>query len=69
MTTLFGRNPALMAVIGAVLLIAGLAIHAVLMPWIGGALLVIGGVKAALGRRLRGPARDQDRDRDRDRSW
>ena len=67
MTTLFGRNPALMAVIGAVLLITGLVIHAVLMPWIGGALLVIGGIKAVAGRRRPGPARD--RDRDQDRSW
>jgi len=65
MTTLFGRNPALMAVIGAVLLIAGLVIHAVLMPWIGGALLVIGGIKAVAGRRRSGPARDRDQDR----SW
>jgi len=65
MTTLFGRNPALMAVIGAVLLIAGLVIHAVLMPWIGGALLVIGGIKAVAGRRQPGPARDRDQDR----SW
>jgi hypothetical protein len=62
MTTLFGRNPALMAVIGAVLLIAGLVIHAVLMPWIGGALLVIGGIKAVAGRRHHAPARDRDQD-------
>jgi hypothetical protein len=64
MTTLFGRNPALMAVIGAVLLIAGLVIHAVLMPWIGGALLIIGGIKAVAGRRRPAPARDWDRDQD-----
>lgn len=62
MTTLFGRNPALMAVIGAVLLIAGLVIHAVLMPWIGGALLVIGGIKAVAGRRRPTPTRDRDQD-------
>ena len=67
MTTLFGRNPALMAVIGAVLLIAGLVIHAVLMPWIGGALLVIGGIKAVASRRPHAPAQGQDRDRDQ--SW
>jgi membrane protein implicated in regulation of membrane protease activity len=65
MTSLFGRNPAAIAVVGVLLLIAGLAIHAAILPWIGGALLVIGGVKAAAGRRWRGPARDKDQDR----SW
>jgi threonine/homoserine/homoserine lactone efflux protein len=62
MIFLFGRNPVAIAIVGAVLLIAGLAIHATILPWIGGALLAIGGVQTALRRRSRGPARPQDRD-------
>ena len=46
MTSLFGRNPVAIAVIGAALLAVGLAAHSLLMPWIGGALLVVGGAKA-----------------------
>jgi threonine/homoserine/homoserine lactone efflux protein len=62
MIFLFGRNPVAVAIIGAMLLIAGLASHATILPWIGGALLAVGGVKTVLGRRSRGPARPQDRD-------
>ncbi len=50
MTTLFGRNPVVTAVIGAALLAIGLAVHAPLLPWVGGALIVVGIVRLASGR-------------------
>lgn len=56
MTSLFGRNPVAMAVLGVVLLAGGLAMHARFLPWIGGVLLVVGGIKAAVGAGRRGPA-------------
>jgi hypothetical protein len=55
-TSLFGRNPVAMAVVGAALLVAGLVVHALFLPWIGGALLVVGGVKTAARVHRRGPA-------------
>jgi hypothetical protein len=49
MTSLFGRNPLITALIGVTLIVIGLAGHAPLMPWIGGGLVVVGGVRAAIG--------------------
>ena len=63
MTSLFGRNPVAMAVIGAALLIAGLALHSLLIPWIGGALVVVGAVKTAARLHERGPVGGKDDDR------
>jgi len=62
-TSLFGRNPIAMAVIGAALLAIGLAMHSLLMPWIGGALLVLGGVKTAAYGLKRGPGGGKDEGR------
>jgi hypothetical protein len=47
-TTLFGRNPVVMAILGAALIVAGLAAHARILPFIGGFLLIAGGVRAVL---------------------
>lgn len=47
-TSLFGRNPVLMAIVGIALLAGGLAMHARYLPWIGGFLLIFGGAKAVL---------------------
>jgi membrane protein implicated in regulation of membrane protease activity len=55
-TSLFGRNPIAMAVIGAALLVIGLTTHSLFMPWIGGALLAVGAVKTATRLQKRGPA-------------
>jgi membrane protein implicated in regulation of membrane protease activity len=55
-TSLFGRNPIAMIVIGAALVAVGLAFHALLLPWIGGALFVVGGVKTLALLHRRGPA-------------
>jgi membrane protein implicated in regulation of membrane protease activity len=55
-TSLFGRNPIAIAVIGAALLLIGLTTHSVFMPWIGGALLAVGAVKTAIWLQKRGPA-------------
>ena len=63
MTSLFGRNPVAMAVIGAALLAIGLALHSLLLPWIGGALLVVAGVKTAARVRRRGPGGGRDEGR------
>jgi hypothetical protein len=49
-----------MAVIGAALLAIGLTMHSLLMPWIGGALLVVGSVKAAAHGLKRGQDGGQD---------
>ena len=54
MTTLLGRNPVVTAVIGAALLAIGLAVHALLLPWVGGALIVVGVVRLATGQGRRG---------------
>jgi membrane protein implicated in regulation of membrane protease activity len=53
MTTLLGRNPVVTAVVGAALVAIGLAGHALLLPWVGGALIVVGVVRFASGRRGR----------------
>jgi len=45
---LFGRNPVVVFIAGIALLVGGLALHATFLPWIGGALLLIGGTKTAL---------------------
>ena len=60
MTSIFGRNPVAMAVIGAALLVIGLTTHSHFMPWIGGALLVVGGVKTATRLHKRESAHGQD---------
>jgi hypothetical protein len=62
-TSLFGRNPVATAVIGAALLAVGLTMHSLLMPWIGGALLVVGGVKVAARGLKRGPDGGNDEGR------
>ena len=49
-TTLFGRNPVVTAVAVAALLAIGLVVHALLLPWVGGALIVAGIVRFASGR-------------------
>ena len=54
MTSLFGRNPVAVAVIGAVLLGVGLVIHARLLPWVGGGLVAAGGIRALIGLAHRG---------------
>jgi hypothetical protein len=54
MTSLFGRNPVAMAILGVVMLAGGLAMHSRFLPWIGGVLLVVGGVKTAAGAGRRG---------------
>jgi membrane protein implicated in regulation of membrane protease activity len=48
--TLFGRNPVVTTVVGAALLAIGLVVHALLLPWVGGALIVVGIVRFASGR-------------------
>jgi hypothetical protein len=53
-TSLFGRNPVAVAVIGAILLGAGLMIHARLLPWVGGGLVAVGGIRALIGLAQRG---------------
>jgi membrane protein implicated in regulation of membrane protease activity len=53
-TSLFGRNPVAVAVIGAILLGAGLVIHARLLPWVGGGLVAVGGLRALIGLAQRG---------------
>ena len=63
MTSLFGRNPVAMAVVGAALLVIGFATHSHFMPWIGGALLLVGGGKAVIGLRKRGPGDGKGEDR------
>jgi hypothetical protein len=50
MLRLFGGNPLITALIGMTLLVIGLAGHSPLMPWIGGALIVVGGLKTMAGR-------------------
>jgi membrane protein implicated in regulation of membrane protease activity len=62
-TSLFGRNPVAMAVVGAALLAIGLATHSHFMPWIGSVLLAVGGVKTAIGWRNRGPGDGKGEDR------
>ena len=56
MIILFGRNPVVVAVAGAALLVIGLTTHSHFMPWIGGALLAVGGIKTVARMRRRGPA-------------
>ncbi|HEU5416836.1 MAG TPA: hypothetical protein VFV41_04015 [Streptosporangiaceae bacterium] len=48
MISLFGRNPVVTFIVGIALLVGGLALHSKFLPWIGGALLVIGGAKTVL---------------------
>jgi membrane protein implicated in regulation of membrane protease activity len=51
MLLLFGRNPVIVFIAGIVLLAGGLALHTTFLPWIGGALIVVGGVKTVLQRK------------------
>jgi hypothetical protein len=62
-TSLFGRNPVAIAVIGVALLVIGLTTHSLVLPWIGGVLIAVGGVRIALGLQKRGPADDRYEDR------
>jgi hypothetical protein len=62
-TSLFGRNPVAIAVIGVALLVIGLTTHSLVLPWIGGVLIAVGGCRIALGLQKRGPADDRYEDR------
>jgi hypothetical protein len=62
-TSLFGRNPVAIAVVGVALLVIGLTTHSLVMPWIGGVLVAVGGGRTVLGLQKRGPADGRDEDR------
>ena len=60
MIMLFGGNPVVVFIAGIVLIAGGLALHATILPWIGGALLIVGAVKM-MQRRNQGRTGSQNR--------